>query len=261
MCSTLNKRPYQKIGEQLKDQLSDGSFSVGDKLPPERDIAQRMSVSRATVRDAMIMLELDGLVEVRKGSGTYVVAIPTDDHTLESNDAKNHGAKSHNLSDDMGVFEMLQARQLIESHIAEFAATQVTKTDILRLEEALVQEREAIANHEDNEQGDRAFHMALANATQNSSLVDVAERLWVQRQTSQAWVVLHRRLTDIDYREKWLDEHQKILTALKRRQPKEAGLAMWQHLESVKQTLLTLSNVDDPAFDGYLFDSYSLQAN
>lgn len=248
----MNKRPYQIIGEKLRTELLKGHYSIGDRLPPERDIAERLDVSRATVRDAMIMLELEGLVEVRKGSGIYVIAIPGEQQRPAANqDFIDSGS-------DMGVFEMLQSRQLVESHIAEFAATQITKNDVVRMQEALDQERAAIANGEDNEKSDHAFHMAIAEATQNTSLVDIAHRLWQQRQTSQAWRVLHERVTDLDYRQQWLGEHQAIFNALKRKQPEQAKQAMWEHLESVKRTLLELSDVDDPAFDGYLFDSYAL---
>ncbi|AWB65393.1 GntR family transcriptional regulator [Saccharobesus litoralis] len=251
----MNKRPYQIIGEQLREELLKGNYKVGDRLPPERDIAERLNVSRATVRDAMIMLELEELVEVRKGSGIYVIEVPSQ---KPAPSAANENVFT--IADNMGVFEMLQARQVIESHIAEFAASQVTKNDVVRLQEALQLEQDAIANNADNETGDKAFHMAIAEATQNSALVDIANRLWLQRQSSQPWQVLHKRLADLNYRQKWLGEHHAIFTALKRKQPEQARRAMWQHLESVKQTLLELSDVDDPAFDGYLFDSYSLQA-
>ncbi|MFA0350348.1 GntR family transcriptional regulator, partial [Vibrio sp. 10N.222.55.C6] len=95
------KRPYQEIGLVLRKELIEGLYKVGDRLPPERDIADRLDVSRTVVREAIIMLELENLVEVKKGSGVYVLNIPT--HSRENV-----------VSDDAGPFEMLQARQLLE---------------------------------------------------------------------------------------------------------------------------------------------------
>ncbi|KMT64845.1 FCD domain-containing protein [Catenovulum maritimum] len=244
----MNKRPYQLVAEQLKKFLSDEHFQIGDRLPPERSIAEQLTVSRSTVRDAMIMLEIEGLVEVRKGSGIYVSALLDNEPRSEVNQV-----------DSMGTFEMLQARQLVESHIAEFAASQITKNDVVRLRLALDKEKQAILKGEDNELADKAFHLAVAEATQNSALVDVSNQFWTQRENSLSWQTLHKRLTDISYREKWLNEHEAIFAALKSKKPDIARQAMWQHLESVKQTLLTLSDVEDPLFDGYLFESYSLE--
>ena len=69
------------------------------------------------------------------------------------------------------------------------------------------------------------------------------------------WQKLHSRITDNSYRQEWLADHHKILAALQRKDPKMARQAMWQHLENVKEKLLELSDVEDPAFDGYLFES------
>ncbi|WP_208978725.1 GntR family transcriptional regulator [Pseudovibrio denitrificans] len=110
-----NRRRYQDVAEELVRDLANGAFAIGDKLPTERKISEDLGVSRSLVRDAMIMLEVQGLVDVRKGSGTYVLRLPGDvtpDSALET---------------DIGPFELLQARQLLESNIAAFAATMATK--------------------------------------------------------------------------------------------------------------------------------------
>lgn len=78
------KRPYQEIGLVLRQQLIDGLYQVGERLPPERDIAEQLDVSRTVVREAIIMLELENLVEVKKGSGVYVLNIPTTSDSQEN---------------------------------------------------------------------------------------------------------------------------------------------------------------------------------
>jgi len=242
---TPRKRLYQEIGQALKDRIASGEFVVGDRLPPEREIAVQCQVSRAVVREALIMLELQNLVEVRKGSGVYLINQPNDELD-EKNDAIEH--------DDVGPFEMLQARQLLESHVAEFAATQVTKNDIARLRKALQMEYQHLENDNLDYDGDEMFHMAIAEATQNSVLADMVKDLWDRRQNSSMWLQLHARIVNQDYRKGWIEDHEKILLALQRRDPAAARDAMWQHLENVKHTLLELSDVDDPQFDGFLFN-------
>lgn len=238
------KRPYQELGLILRQELIEHSYQVGDRLPPERDIAERLNVSRTVVREAIIMLELENLVEVKKGSGVYVINIPN-----QSNSRENI------ISDDVGPFEMLQARQLLESNIAEFAATQVTPSDIAKMRAALALERNELASGSKECSGDELFHHCIAEATQNSVLVDLLKQSWARREQSPMWKKLHSRIIDQDYREDWLEDHARILAAMQRKDPIEAKNAMWQHLENVKQRLLSLSNIDDPKFDGYLFSS------
>jgi GntR family uxuAB operon transcriptional repressor len=245
------KRLYQEIGLALKKQIFDGEFSVGQKLPAEREIAETMSVSRSVVREALIMLELQEIVNVRKGSGVYVTHIPTEEEKSQSSLIK-HSEKPDN---DAGPFESLQARQLLESRIAEFAATQITKNDIAKLRQALQLERENIATDKKEYDGDEMFHMAIADATQNSVLSGMVRDLWQQRNSSLMWRQLHLHINSEDYRGLWLQDHEKILASLQLRDAAGARDAMWQHLENVKQTLLSLSDIDHPKFDGYLFST------
>ena len=120
-------RSYKKIGNELKQQLNNHQYKIGDKLPAERDLADYFDVSRTVIREAIIMLELENLVEVRKGSGVYVIALP---QRTASNDEFLDKV-------DVGPFELLQARQLLESSMAEFAALQVTRADITKLKDIL----------------------------------------------------------------------------------------------------------------------------
>jgi GntR family transcriptional regulator, uxu operon transcriptional repressor len=240
------KRLYQEIGANLQHRIVSGAYKIGDRLPPERDIAEELNVSRSVVREAIIMLELQGLVEVRKGSGVYVVKLPT-----FQNDTTNIG--DHSPSSDVGPFELLQARQVLESQIASFTAHNVTKNDIFRLRQSLDRERESLNTGKEDYDGDRLFHLTIAEASQNSVLSDIILDLWRRREESSMWQQLHTRIANNNYRYQWLDDHEKILLALQKRDPKGARDAMWQHIENVKQTLFELSDVDDPEFDGYLF--------
>ncbi|WP_282094953.1 FCD domain-containing protein [Epibacterium ulvae] len=234
-------RRYQDVANALKALIHETGLDVGERLPPERQLAERLSVSRALVREALLMLEIDALVEVRKGSGTYL--------------AKPPAKPVMHSQDDIGPFELLQARQLLESAIAAFAADMVTKNDIIRMRDALDLERKDIETGSADHSGDELFHRLIAEATQNSVLVDMVNELWRKRDQSPMWAKLHSRIFDVGYRRNWLEDHQQILAALRAKDPNAARTAMWQHLDHVRETLMDLSDVDDPAFDGFLFQA------
>lgn len=129
------KKPYQEIGDDLRAQITQGRYPVGSRLPPERHIAETYGVSRTIVREALLMLELQGTVDIRQGSGVYVMRIPHE----------NDSEEEQLLSSDVGPFEILQARQLLESNIAAFAAKMATRADIDNLKRIIEQEQRAIA--------------------------------------------------------------------------------------------------------------------
>src|SRR5476649_2464039 len=128
-------RLYQEIGGHLRRDIHGGKYAPGDRLPPERDIAESFSVSRSVVREALIMLELEKVVDVRKGSGVYVLTPPPEASGKWTAFQGDSG---------FGPFELLQARQLLESEVAAFAATQATKADILKMRDAIDAQRDCI---------------------------------------------------------------------------------------------------------------------
>ncbi|MEG9482564.1 FCD domain-containing protein [Mannheimia sp. HC-2023] len=237
-------RTYTKIGKILKEEISQGKYRVGDKLPTEREISERFDVSRTIVREAMVMLEVEKLIEVKKGSGVYVIKIPE----------LNQDESSVELR-DVGPFELLQARQLLESSIAEFAAQQATKQDIQVLRNILEREKKLLLEKMDDYSADKEFHLALAMITGNDVLVQLQEQLWKYRFNSAMWTQLHTRILQHDHHHLWIQDHENILNAIQRKNPALARRAMWQHLENVKTKLFELSDVEDPKFDGYLFNA------
>ncbi|MCX8956356.1 FCD domain-containing protein [Erwinia psidii] len=249
----LQQRPYQDVAARLRNMIQQRPCAVGDRLPAEREIAEQLNVTRTLVREALIMLEIEGLIDVRRGAGIFVIGQP---HTGSTGSAPGPVAPGEGA----GPFELLQARQLLESNIAEFAALQVTPVDISKMRQALLLEERELASGslEDTENGDMQFHLAIAEATHNSMLVELFRQSWQWRVNNPMWVQLHRHLSDSRYREAWLGDHKKILAALIKKDASAAKFAMWQHLENVKQRLLECSDVDDLDFDGYLFESWPL---
>ena len=242
MESTDTRRLYQQLAATLKERVETGVYPVGEKLPAERLISDEMNVSRTVVREAIIMLEVEGYVEVRKGSGIHVMS-NQQRHLVVPDSGSEFGTA--------GPFELLQARQLIESNIAEFAATQVTKQDIMRLME--IQEHARQEDRFRDSEWDLKFHVQVAQATQNSALATIVEKMWSQRLHNPYWRKLHEHIDEKSI-ESWCEDHDLILKALIRRDPHAAKLAMWQHLENTKQMLFRATS-DDFEFnvDRYLY--------
>lgn len=126
-------------------------------------MADYFDVSRTVIREAIIMLELENLVEVRKGSGVYVIALP------------QRSASNDEFLDkvDVGPFELLQARQLLESSMAEFAALQVTRADITKLKDILARERNTLEQGDEDYVADEDFHRTIAEITQNEVILQM----------------------------------------------------------------------------------------
>lgn len=237
-----SSRLYQQIATELKRRIEQGVYAVGEKLPAERLISDEMNVSRTVVREAIIMLEVEGYVDVRKGSGIHVI----------SNQAKTRVMPHSGLEfASCGPFELLQARQLIESNIAEFAATQVTKEDLLKLME--IQEHARKEDRFRDSEWDLKFHIQVAMSTHNTAMATIVEKMWSQRVLNPYWRKLHEHIDERSI-ESWCDEHDQILKALTRKDPYAAKVAMWEHLENTKQMLFNATSEDfEFNVDRYMF--------
>ncbi|SDR48530.1 GntR family transcriptional regulator [Pseudovibrio sp. Tun.PSC04-5.I4] len=232
---TPAKRLYQELALNIEQDFTrDEMLSVGSKLPSERELAEKYSVSRTTLREALIMLELKGLIEVRKGSGIYYVDQPA--ILLQSQ------------QQSIGPFELLQARQWLESSIAELAASNISTFQLRKL-------REMTLDGPVDYLGDRDFHLLIAEGTHNNMMIKIALDLWNAREVGGMWVRLLSRITNLEDEQKnWHEDHLKIMHALMRRSPEQAKQAMWDHMENVKNTLFKSSDVGDPDFDGFVFN-------
>jgi GntR family transcriptional repressor for pyruvate dehydrogenase complex len=226
MSLTNNKsdRLYRRVADELADAIRKGTYVPGDKLPPERELAESFGVSRPTVREAMIALEIYGVVEIRHGSGIYVVAPERGDGTPPAREDLN-----------VGAFELIEARIIIEGETAAVAAAGVGDADVARLETLI--ERMRTGDEAECEQADREFHSHLAGITENSALIDTIEHMWDLRTRSPLASQIMSRAQG-GGRAARIQEHEAIVAALKKHDPAAARAAMRYHLEQVREYLL-----------------------
>jgi|SRR6478672_1034031 len=224
------KKLYQQVAGALASAISAGEYPVGSRLPAERELAETFGVSRPTVREAMIALEMRGIVEARHGSGIYVI---------------ENGAAGVTAPDlDIGAFELTEARRLFEGEACALAATSISDDELAELEVLLgemVGENTLATSI--GEQADRRFHLLIAAATRNAAIVMVVETLWDLRYRSPLCATMLARAREVGVRP-LIEDHRDILDALARRNPKAARDAMRAHLGRVIQDLLTATEFD-----------------
>jgi DNA-binding FadR family transcriptional regulator len=220
------RRLYRQIAEQIRALIRSGEFVTGSRLPPERDLAKQLGVSRPSVREALIALEVEGLVEVRIGSGIYVLG---PGNGLTSEQPGSPDAAFEKLHAAAGPFELLRARYTIEGECAALAAKSAKKAQINAIEEALEQMQRELDEAKQPLDGDRMFHLRVAEATGNGALVAVIKMLWDERAGP-----LYKQLEHhYDSPALWtsaMTEHRVVLKAIADHDVAAARSAMQRHL-------------------------------
>jgi GntR family transcriptional regulator, uxu operon transcriptional repressor len=210
------RRLYRQIAEQIAGLIESGEFTRGSRLPAERELATLLGVSRTSVREAVISLEIAGLVEVRVGSGIFVAGPAAGDTRGD---------------DGPGPFELLDARKLVEGEIAALAATRAKPGDLAALQEAVAQMTAHVDDFIIREEADHAFHLGIAKATGNGSLELVVEGLWSQR--AELWGRMQRHFHTQALARQTIGDHAAILAAIAARDSGAARAAMHRHLDRV----------------------------
>jgi DNA-binding FadR family transcriptional regulator len=221
-------RLYQRIADEIGRLIDAGEFKRGERLPGERELARKFDVSRSSLREALSALEIAGRVTIRLGSGVYVRA----------GDRARREAVPAAL-DEISPFDVLRARQVVEAEAAALAARNATPRQIAGIQSAF--ERLAAQMLEDRTlpEGDRQFHVRIAEAAGNSALAKLVHVLWEDRRHPlsarlESLFVTTRRKRDN------IDEHRAILEAIRRRDPAAARRAMRTHLRNAERQRLAL---------------------
>jgi len=222
-------RRYQEIAGRISRYIAENNLHPGARLPGEIDLAKVCGVSRPTIREAMIALEIAGELEIRSGSGAYV------------REAVN--PMSLVLDSGPGPFELLRARLLIEGETAADAALYASAGDLNKIEKTLEQMRRMVDGKVNAQVSDRQFHVAIGEAAKNSVLASIINGLWAgmfapmyHRLSQRAGLEQHQAAA--------LEDHEAIFNAIAARDPNEARRAMRRHLQHVEEHLT--SDTDEP---------------
>lgn len=205
---------------QIHGLIRNGVLKPGDRLPPERELAQQFNVSRASVREAMRLLDMKRLVVIRPGAGTFITedtveAIVQAFSSLLGDEANTAG----------DVFEM---RLLLEPHVVSLAAQRASESDIQRMAESLDAQEAEISGGGTGVEFDTEFHFAIANATKNAALAAVTQAISDILSQSREDSLLSPERSRLS-----LQSHKQILAAIENRRPAEAQAAMRRHIADI----------------------------
>jgi len=223
------KKVYMKIVEQVRDLIKEGRLKPGDKLPPEQILAEEFGTSRPSVREALSALEILGIIESRGGKGNFI---------KDNLTSRSYEQKFRELEEEESPFELLEARKAVETEIVGLAAKKATEEEIAVIQGSLNKMKGAVTNIPEIMEFDREFHINIARAAHNSLLFSMMiyltdllkEKLWINLK-EKSWSIPGRP-------QKYFEEHNEILNAIKNKDSKGARNRMYDHLAGVERDLL-----------------------
>lgn len=230
----MPKKVYQQIAERLASDIFAGRFEVGDRLPPERELALSLGVSRTSLREALLALEFAGRIEIRDRAGVFVrssgelVGLP---FTGES---------------PPGPYEVMEARRLIEGELTYRACLRASDHELAEIQAATDELCAADVDDGDTfRQLDRTCHILIAQAAGNSVLADITTSLWDQR-FGPLWVTWYQGTRSRENRTHSAAHHAEISRFMMARQASAARAAMERHIDAITERFLRYGAEDDP---------------
>jgi DNA-binding FadR family transcriptional regulator len=219
-----NRKLYIQIADQIRDQIIAGVVEPGKQLPSERDLALSLGVSRPTVREALIALEVAGFVEVKVGVGAFV---------------RDQGKSGTTLPDaGHSPLEIMRVRSLLEPEAAALASQNIGPDGAARLEETLRRMQAETEEQVWSAESDKALHVTIAEASGNSVLREMLEHLWTSR-AEEVDTRFHQHLAAMAaVREHILADHRRIVGAILQKDAEGARSAMAAHLLFVSGAML-----------------------
>lgn len=214
-----SRRLYQRIADRIRALIHSAEFPAGSRLPPERELAQQLGVSRPSVREALIALEIEGSVEIRMGAGVFVCVLP----------AERAGQNTSAMGES--PIELMQARSAVEGTVIAMACALVTPPLLHALSKSIEAMRLAIFERREPWIHDREFHIGIATMTGNSVLVRLVGDMFDERHSPISSKLSGRA----ESTQTWTDalhEHEVILRMLERRDVLTAQTAMRSHLSA-----------------------------
>ncbi|OZC57173.1 GntR family transcriptional regulator [Rhodococcus sp. RS1C4] len=215
-------RLYEVIVEQLCEHIADRAMEPGDRLPPERELAGHLGVSRASLSQALVALEVQGILSVRHGDGAVLVRRPVGDMAIRA--LREHADR---------LPEVIEAREALEVKLAELAATRRSDEEMAAIDNALRVMESEITEGERGVSGDELFHHAITDAAHSPLLARLMGEI--------AGLIRETRIESLSQSDRpraSLEGHRRIAEAVRRQDAMEAGRAMAEHIRLVSDVAL-----------------------
>jgi GntR family transcriptional regulator, transcriptional repressor for pyruvate dehydrogenase complex len=215
-------RLYEQVVDQIQAWIAQNGLEVGDRLPPERELASRLGVSRATVSQALVAMEVVGMVSVRHGDG--VVLVEPAGSAKVVNALRRHAQQ---------LPEIIEAREALETKLAALAAGRRTESDLAAMDEALAFMERDIASGGRGVEGDERFHAAVTAAGHSPLLARLMAEI--------SDLIRETRISSLSQPERPVNSlrgHRKIADAIRAGDAGAAALAMQEHVAMVSDVAL-----------------------
>ena len=218
----MRKLGSAEIAGLLRQDIRQGKLMSQERLPAERLLAETYTVARGTVREALNQLANDGLVEIRRGSGTYVLAIDA--------------YATNPVVENATPLELIDARFALEPHICRLAVLNARNQDLEKAEELVVQMENCLEEPARFSVCDTAFHTLLAETTGNRLLIWIVAQINGVRNQDQ-WARMRQLTLNETTIAEYNAHHREVFEAIRNREPERAATIMKQHLEAARLSL------------------------
>lgn len=221
-----SKRLYVKVATDIIEQIKVGTYQIGDCIPPERKLADQLGVSRTVVREAMVYLEMQGIADIRKGAGVFIIS-----------NAQNLNLKSS--LPEVTPFEILQARLMIEPQLARYAAEHKTPELIEELSNCIKMMESSMffsvesLRKQASVDADRQFHQAINRMTDNPLVINFYTDLMSLHMEGDMWKRMDELADEPASRGQWIDDHKLIFSAIEQGNGEQAYQHIYDHIMNV----------------------------
>ena len=214
------------IAALVRREISKGNLQLHDRLPPERVLAETYGAARGTVRKALTRLEDEGFVEIRPGSGTYVVHKPAD--------------SAASAIENATPLELMDTRFALEPHVCRLAVLHGRRSDFDAMDALCARMEGCVNDPAGFSEADTAFHRALVDSTRNGLLIWIIEQIGTVRGADD-WTRMRHLTLDEATITLYNAQHRQILNAIRTREPERAANIMKEHLETARLSLTRAS--------------------
>ena len=220
-------RTYMEIVEQISRMIRTEELPSGEKLPSERDLSAELGIGRQCLREALSVLEVLGLIEVKKGRGTFI-----------HEDALSIlAAQEWNIEEVGDPFALLEARKALEPQVAFLAAKRAHPEDLVEMDEIIVEMMEALNRGEHASSQDKRLHVVIARASRNPVFHKLMNEI-IANMGKRLWLTLKEKSLQVTGRnERYQEEHIKLVEAIRQGNSRQAEKIMIQHLQGIEQDL------------------------